>query len=152
MFKKIVILLILLILGGVLYVAYMMETKPLAGYDTKTIRMGDTELVVFVADTQEKRTQGLMNISELEANMGMIFIFPDSSARTFWNKNTLLPLDIIWVSNGNVVGTSSLPSILQSGNRITSVPSPEVVDTVVEVNAGWAQSHDIQAWMPMEIK
>jgi len=132
-----------LILGGVLYLAYNMETQPLAGYDTKLIRVGNAELSVFVADTQEKRTQGLMNVSEFEADSGMLFIFPNASLRTFWNKNTLLPLDLIWISDGKVVGVSNLPSISQSNNQIVSVPSPRAIDQVVEVNAGWVSAHGI---------
>lgn len=143
MLKNICIILILLILGSVLYVAYNMETKPLAGYDTKIIRVDNAELRVFVADTVEKRTQGLMNISEMEADTGMLFIFPDSALRTFWNKNTLIPLDLIWIAGGKVVGVSGLPSITQSNNQIVSIVSPEIIDTVLEVPAGWADTHGV---------
>ena len=68
---------------------------------------------------------------------------PDSSARTFWNKNTLIPLDLIWIVDGQVVGVSSLSSIIQSGNQIVSMSSPDAVDWVVEVNAGWADEKGI---------
>lgn len=144
MAKKILIILILVIFGAVLYTAYIMETQPLAGYDTKIIRMGNSELEVLVADTEEKRTKGLMGVTKLTDDTGMLFIFPDSSPRTFWNKNTLLPLDLIWISNGNVVGISSLPSISESNNQIISVPSSEAIDMVLEVNAGWVETQGVK--------
>lgn len=142
--KKILIILVLVILGATLYTAYIMETQPLAGYETKIIRMGNSELEVLVADTEEKRTKGLMGVTKLTTDTGMLFIFPDSSPRTFWNKNTLIPLDLIWISNGNVVDISSLPSISQSNNQIISVPSSEAIDMVLEVNAGWVEAHGVE--------
>ena len=127
-----------------MYTAYSMETRLLAGYNTKMLRIGDAELEVFIADTQEKRTQGLMGISELTPNAGMIFIFPELLPRTFWNKNTLIPLDLIWIAGGQVVGVSALPSITESNNQIVSVPSPRAIDTVLEVHAGWAEAHGVE--------
>ena len=142
----------LLILGFVVYAAYMRETNPLSAYETKTLQIGETSLEVLIADTEEKRTLGLMGVTKLATDSGMLFIFPDSSARTFWNKNTLIPLDLIWIVDGQVVGVSSLSSIIQSGNQIVSMSSPDAVDWVVEVNAGWANSHGIQVGSEVFLK
>jgi len=91
-----------------------------------------------------------MGVTELVADVGMLFVFPDASPRTFWNKNTLIPLDLIWIASGRVVGVSSLPSITQSGNQIISLPSPNAVDWVLEVNAGWASARGIEAGKKVE--
>lgn len=144
MLKIIFLVIILILVGIVIFSMYVRETNPVNAYQTKTLRVGKAELEVFVADTSEKRTQGLMNVSELAANTGMIFMFPESAPRTFWNKNTLVPLDLIWVRQGQVVGVSSLPSITQSDNQIVSIPSPEAIDWVLEANAGWASAHDVK--------
>ena len=57
-----------------------------------------------VARTQEQRSQGLMFRESLEADEAMLFIFEKEDVYCFWMKNTLLPLDIIWLdANKEVV-------------------------------------------------
>ena len=144
MLKIVSIIIIVGIVGIVVFTMYVRETKPLSGYEIKTLQIGRAKLEVFIADTEEKRTRGLMGVTTLATDSGMLFTFPDSSLRTFWNKNTLVPLDLIWIADGRVVDISSLPSVTQSGNQIVTISSPEAVNWVVEVNAGWASAHGIQ--------
>ncbi len=60
----------------------------------KKIKVGKTTLAVEIADTEPRRSQGLMFRKKLEPGHGMLFIFPDESPRGFWMKNTLIPLSI----------------------------------------------------------
>ena len=53
---------------------------------------------VEIADTPELREKGLMYVKSLSENDGMLFIFPESGKHSFWMKNTLIPLDIIWIN------------------------------------------------------
>ena len=53
---------------------------------------------VEVVDTPEERAKGLMNREELAAGSGMLFVFPDDKVRGVWMKNTLIPLDILFMS------------------------------------------------------
>lgn len=150
MLKIISIVIIIGVVGVVVFAAYMRETNPLSAYESKILQIGDAKIKVLIADTQEKRTKGLMGVTELVADVGMLFVFPDASPRTFWNKNTLIPLDLIWIASGRVIGVSSLPSITQSGNQIISLPSPDAADWVLEVNAGWASAREIEAGKKVE--
>ena len=152
MFKIISIIIIVGVVGVVVFTMYVRETDPLSTYETKTIQMGNANLEVLIADSEEKRTNGLMGVTKLSTDTGMLFIFPDSSPRTFWNKNTLIPLDLIWISSGRVIGVSSLSSITQSGNHIISLPSPDAVDWVVEVNAGWVRARGVEIGTEGHIK
>lgn len=52
---------------------------------------------VEVASTPEARARGLMYRRVLPENRGMVFLFPEPTPQTFWMKNTLISLDIIWI-------------------------------------------------------
>lgn len=51
-----------------------------------------------LADTPQKRAEGLMYRTHLGADRGMLFTFLQAQAWTFWMKNTKIPLDIIWMN------------------------------------------------------
>ena len=57
-----------------------------------------TKIDIEVADTDAKREQGLMYRRQMDLNRGMLFIFDDVDLRSFWMKNTYLPLDILYVN------------------------------------------------------
>jgi len=143
MAKTIVIIIVFVVIGAIVFTAYIRETQPLTTYDTKHIQVGVTPLEVLIADTAEKRTQGLMGVTNLAKDAGMLFEFPDKAVRSFWNKNTYIDLDLLWIADGRVVGTSSLPAITKSGSIVT-VSSEQAVDWVIEVNAGWAGKNRIR--------
>ncbi len=76
----------------------------LDGFDTTTITIDDRALTVAVADTPEKRSQGLMGVTDLGGLDGMLFVFPSDGDVGFWMKNTLIPLDIaFFTANGAFV-------------------------------------------------
>jgi uncharacterized membrane protein (UPF0127 family) len=52
--------------------------------------------IVEVADTPQRQAHGLMSRPALAAGHGMLFVYPDSAPRSFWMKNTLIPLDILF--------------------------------------------------------
>lgn len=61
-----------------------------AGY----VELDGRELFVAIADTPEKRRQGLMEVDDLLDLDGMLFVFDSDTSGGFWMKNTVLPLDI----------------------------------------------------------
>lgn len=58
---------------------------------------GGRSCVLEIADTPRSRQQGYMYRTRVEESEGMIFVFPEPGFHTFWMKNTLVPLDIIWM-------------------------------------------------------
>lgn len=62
------------------------------------IEIGDKEYNVKIAKTEEEREKGLQNIKELPEDEGMLFIFDNPQTVGFWMKDTLIPLDIIFIN------------------------------------------------------
>lgn len=106
-------------------------------------RIGSAEVVIEIADTQAKWIKGLSGRMALEQDQGMMFLFPELSQKSFWNKDTFIPLDVIWIREGSVKGISLLPAE-EKGKNPTVVTSPGLIDDVLEVNAGWAETHGIK--------
>lgn len=89
---------------------------------------------VEVAASQEEQAKGLMFRTEMGADEGMIF--PEATPRrpSFWMKNTVIPLDIIFIApNGRILNiANALPYDL------TPVPSEGIAGAVLELNGGRA--------------
>jgi hypothetical protein len=60
---------------------------------------GDKCIDAEIAQTTEERSKGLMFREELPQGRGMLFVFPEEGNYSFWMKNTLIPLTIVWVNN-----------------------------------------------------
>jgi uncharacterized membrane protein (UPF0127 family) len=98
-------------------------------------------VAVELASNDEERTRGLMNRRELAPEAGMLFIFPESEPRAFWMKNTLIPLDMLFIDDGGrVVGLIERAEPLTTSPRDPGVPSRYVL----EVNGGWAARHGVR--------
>jgi len=96
-------------------------------------------LYLEIADTNEKRSTGMMYRDHLSANSGMLFDFGRKQAMSFWMKNTDIPLDIAFLNDDfKVVEVKSMAphstrSVRSSGNHRYAL----------EVNAGWFDRNDI---------
>ena len=100
---------------------------------------------VEVADTPQKQSQGLMFRENLKWDHGMLFIFDSESVLSFWMKDTLIPLDMIFVDE-----TFRIINIIDNALPCKIEPCPDhssekPVKYVLEVNAGFVETNDIEA-------
>ncbi|MBI2106807.1 DUF192 domain-containing protein [Candidatus Woesearchaeota archaeon] len=95
-----------------------------------------------VADTNEERINGLMYRKNLCDNCGMLFVFDDSDYRSFWMKNTLIPLDMIFIGENYVITDvkSAVPCLEE---KCDTYSSTKKVKYVLEVNGGFVKENNI---------
>lgn len=103
-----------------------------------------TRVSVEIADSPEARERGLMFRRPLAPNEGMVFVWGAPGFYPFWMKNTLIPLDIIWLDDkGKVV--SIAPSVPPcKADPCPTYPPRGNASYVVEVVAGFAAAHDVK--------
>src|SRR3972149_3295989 len=65
------------------------------------VQIGDKSITVEIADSIEERGKGLSDRTSLKEDAGMLFIFAKKDVfPSFWMKDTLIPLDFIWINDG----------------------------------------------------
>lgn len=101
---------------------------------------GQTQFKVEVADTPQERAQGLMNRSSMPRNAGMIFFFEKPGSVAFWMKNTLIPLDMIFVDPSGVVKHVHVNAIPHDE---TPIPGGDGILAVLEINGGLSEVYNI---------
>ena len=105
--------------------------------------IGKKNSIVFleVADSPEKKAQGLMNRPSLGPHRGMVFIFRPATQVTFWMKDTLISLDMIFINKGKIV--KIVKGAIPNQTDIL-YPSDFPVTEVIEVNSGFTDTHMIK--------
>ena len=104
-----------------------------------------------VAETERQLREGLMFRTELKENSGMLFMYPKSGVRSFWMKNTLIPLDILWINEN-----FEIVYILKNVPPCESNPCPSYAPQVsakyaIEAPGGWTETKNITEGMRITI-
>lgn len=110
------------------------------------VRLNGYQFVVEIAENERQRTRGLMYRSAMGGDEGMLFVFDDERVRSFWMKNTLIPLSIAYIdSRGVIVSIADMNPLDE-----TPVPSFAPARFALEVNQGRFQELNIKPGMKME--
>lgn len=96
---------------------------------------GTARFTVDVADDPDERAQGLMNVPSLPMSQGMLFVYERPQRATFWMRNTLIPLDMIFAGPDGVVIRIHENAVPLDETVIDGGPG---VSAVLEINAGLA--------------
>ena len=97
-------------------------------------------LEVELADTPQEQARGLMFVKHMKPRTGMIFPMQPPRQAQFWMRNTLIPLDLIFILPGGTIG-QIVTRLDTSSDRVTR--SIDKVSAVLELNAGEAAALNI---------
>ena len=105
------------------------------------LQVAGRTVTVELATTQSQRDLGLMHRTHLDSDAGMLFIFKDDQPRTFWMRNTFIPLDIVFLdADGTVQNVAHGEPLVET----PGVNSLRAARMVLELNAGWSQEHGLK--------
>ncbi len=129
----------LFLLIGIAFVVgciYLFLQKPAPEHfqTIPTLRVGDQSIILEMADTEEKRVQGLSGRPSLESNRGMLFVFDEVGSYGFWMKDMHFAIDIVWISADLRVAGVSKNAQPESYPNIFYSPTP--IKYVLELNSG----------------
>lgn len=98
--------------------------------------------ILEVAQSIEKQRQGLMFVEEMPINEGMIFVYENEQNLTFWMKNTLISLDIIFLDESyKILNIHQNTKTNQTTERYSSSGKAKYV---IELNAGLTNDLNLQ--------
>lgn len=103
---------------------------------------GAVPFAVELADTPEERAQGLMFRESLPPDGGMLFVYPRDQMIGMWMKNTLIPLDMLFIGgDGHILGIAERTVPLS----LRTISSESPARAVLEINGGTAERQGIRA-------
>jgi len=105
---------------------------------------------VELATTPFERERGLMDRDFLDFDNGILFVFEKEGIYGFWMKNTLIPLDIIWIDSRGVVVFIE-ENVKLCVNECSVFTSDKEAKYVLEVNSGIVEKIDLKVWDKLEL-
>lgn len=108
-------------------------------FPTTTIDVAGTPVVVELAVTTDQRARGLMHREHMAADDGMLFVYPSSAPRSFWMKDTKIPLSIAFIDpKGKIVRIADMQPLMK-----TSTKSLYPAKYALEMNQGWFEANGV---------
>ena len=100
------------------------------------------KFTIEIADDDLEREKGLMFRESLDKSRGMLFVFKFEKEENFWMKDTLIPLDIIFIKKGGVI--AKIHSMAKPKD-LTLIPSGVPVIAALEIKGGEAKRRGLKA-------
>ena len=107
---------------------------------TTKLTVGSEVVTVEVADDGEERAMGLMFRDRLAENTGMLFVYPDARERSFWMKNTRIPLSIAFIDETGTIRSMAEMKPLDETMTRSGAPVPYAL----EMPGGWFPEHGLK--------
>ncbi len=130
------------------------RTEPPPGDRTDVVAINTSEgerveVQAEIADDNAERQRGLMERTELAEDAGMLFVFDREQPRSFWMRNTLIPLSIAYISaDGRIVDIQDMEPL---DDEPPSYASAEPAKYALEVNQGFFAERGVEVGDRVEI-
>ncbi len=115
----------------------------IASCSSSQVVINGQKINTVIADEPSEWQEGLQGVASMSADSGMLFIFPNPQEVKFWMKNTMIPLDMIFIDENKVI-----QFIRKSVQPCSSDPcqtySHNNIKYVLEVNGGYADKKGIK--------
>ena len=115
------------------------------------VKLKGQRFLVELAETQEKQALGLMFRDSMPQDHGMLFIFPGETRRSFWMKNTRMPLDIFYFDSNLALVSVSENTPPCRTRQCPAYPSDGPAKYVLELNAGKAAELGVKSGDVLEL-
>jgi uncharacterized membrane protein (UPF0127 family) len=120
------------------------QPQPNLPVEQLSIVTGDGQIHVFTVElavTSQEQDTGLMFRRAVPTDTGMLFVFPQSEIVVFWMKNTVVPLDMVFITSNGVVASVAPNRVPYSLDDVWSGPS---VLATLELQGGIAAKYNIR--------
>jgi hypothetical protein len=145
-----IIIILLFIIFGIL-IFYFTQTS--STFTSTTININNQQINLEIAKTNSQKAKGLSGRTSLCSDCGMIFIFNKEGIYPFWMKDTLIPLDMIWLNSQGLI-VSILTAQPEPNTPITQLKlyqNQMPAKYVIELNANRAQELNLKIGDKMEL-
>lgn len=112
---------------------------------------------VDIAKDAQSRAKGLMFVESMPSDKWMLFVFETSDTYNFWMKNTLIPLDMIWINEEKKItyikhAAQPCPATAQTCEVYGPSDSKDAALYVLEINTGLAEKYGFKIGEGVEIR
>ncbi len=108
------------------------------------LRVGDVAARVRIARTPAERRQGLMGVTRLAADEGMLFVYATAGLRSIWMKGCAVALDVAFLDDdARVLEVATLRPPTETGGDVEAVRSARPARYVLEMPAGFFARHGL---------
>ena len=149
--NTLIVLSLILIICTIFTIYYIIEKENPSNENIAIVTFhpsNDTQIsfTCEIASNPQERSEGLMFRTELSEKSGMLFIFEESKNVSFWMKNVLIPLDIIFINETGEIINIEIADIQPDtpDNELIRYNSLKPVKYVIEINQGLTKSYSIE--------
>jgi len=142
--KMLLILIFIFVIVFIFYCFYSYTNRP--NNPKNVITIGSTKVIIELSDTPQKQAKGLSGRTELKDGYGMLFPYNPPQMASFWMKDMLIPIDIIFIKDNKIVTLyeNVQPQPGTPPAQLKRYLSRQAIDFVLEVPARWCQKNNIQ--------
>ena len=123
-----------------LLVIFSFSCKKSDVLQTQELKINQWKITVEIADTRETQEKGLMDRDSLDEDKGMLFVYDRDSRKSFWMKNTKIPLSLAYIATDGTI--REIYDMEPLSTKI--VESRYSVRYVLEVNQGAFERHNVK--------